>query len=143
MDKLGLKQDLDEMWEIVYQGEDFILIHHFDSYQIYNRTIDEFIFIFKEENKKVIEKCKKYINMDHCVYYRKVDEFFLFMLEEDKKIIEKCQQYISLYNKAVEKVRKIEFDFFENHSSEKYPNGKVNRIWKNLEEQWKKIKDRD
>jgi len=80
---------------------------------------------------------------DHCVYYRKVDEFFLFMLEEDKKIIEKCQQYISLYNKAVEKVRKIEFDFFENHSSEKYPNGKVNRIWKNLEEQWKKIKDQD
>jgi len=80
MDKLGLKQDLDEMWEIVYQGEDFILIHHFDSYQIYNRTIDEFIFIFKEENKKVIEKCKKYINMYNKTIkiMKQVEENYLF-----------------------------------------------------------------
>jgi len=60
--KSSSKTNIDQ-WEVVYQEEDFILLHHFNTPVMCYRTVDEFILIMKNKDKKIIDKCKKYVKL--------------------------------------------------------------------------------
>jgi hypothetical protein len=55
--------------EIIWQGLDFILLHHVNEDILYYRKVDEFILYMTGDNDEVVKKCQQYIEL-----YNKVAE---------------------------------------------------------------------
>lgn len=58
---LRLKDSLEDIWEVMSEVDDFVLLHHYNSDILCNRTVDEFLVIHKNISNQNREKVKKII----------------------------------------------------------------------------------